>query len=158
MTKYTFDWDSSDKKLRSLMDAFLEFRKGEPSTSTALFLASEAWHLIDWVYHEFNSIHGFHTLEQFRDYLYPGCPSLKIMHDIATASKHLTVSRPKSNITSTKRHEGTYSSIYYDNKYYDTTRLEIHSVEGDLLDFDMEIEKVINFWKSYFIKTLNVPI
>ena len=158
MTHYTFDSNSSQTKLKSLISAFEKFKKDEPETSEALKLASETWHLTDWVFKEFLDIHLFSDLGKFRNDLFQHCPTLKIMHDIANASKHSEVSRPKANIKSTNRHQGDFAISDFSSDDFDVTRLEIHLDNGTVLNFEKELKKTLDFWKSYFSHKLSISI
>lgn len=156
MAKYLFDQDSSEKKLKELILLYDEFIKDDTSSSKALHIASEGWHMTDWVFSEFPTIHNFPQLGDFRESLYPLCNSLKIMHDLANSSKHNEVTRPKAQIQLTQKHLGAFSSEF--SKEFDVTRLEIILENGSKLYFEDEIKNVVDFWKNYFCNTLNLHI
>jgi len=153
---YTFEDKTSEDKLKDLICQYKEFEKDDTSSVKAIELCTNAWHLTDWVYEQFKTIHLMNSLGDFRETLYIDCESLKIMHDIANGAKHSKVSRPKASIKKTKKHIGAFSSVF--SRAFDTTSLEIEMEDGTTLYFVDEIEIVINFWKSYFKNKLNIVV
>lgn len=154
MTKYSFDIKNSQDKLKDLLSQYEEFLLDDTSGRKALGLSISSWHMVDWIFEEFKNLHNKSTIEDFRETLYPNCPSLKLMHDIATVEKHSTLSRPKANIKETRKHTGSFDSSFDDS--FDTSGLEIELEDGDVLDFAEEIKKVILFWENYFKTELNI--
>lgn len=122
-TKHVFDQDSSEKRLKELILLYDDYIKDDTSSTRALHLASEAWHMTEWVFNEFQPIHNHEKLGEFRESLYPLCNSLKIMHDLAISSKHGNVKSPKAQIKETKKHFGKFTSQF--SKKFDVTRLQI---------------------------------
>ncbi len=154
MTKYSFDIKNSRDKLKNLLSQYEEFLLDDTSVNKALELSTNSWHMTDWIFEEFKSLHSKPNLGDFRETLYPNCPSLKLMHDIANGEKHSQVSRPKANIKETRKHNGSFDSSFDDS--FDTSGLEIELDDGSVLDFAEEIKKVINFWENYFKNELNI--
>jgi hypothetical protein len=147
MSKYNFGTKTAKEKFDDLLKEFDEFIKDETNTSKATNIATNSWHLIDWIFEENKD--EYNNIGEIRENLYPKCDSLKIMHDIANGSKHNNVSRPKAKIKKTELHRGDYSSDY-SRKDYNISKLIIELETGETLDFYIEIKKVINFWKEYF--------
>jgi len=137
-----------------LLKQYEDFKVAVTSTTKALALSTDAWHLIDWVFNEFKAIHLMSDLGVFRETLYPQCTSLKIMHDIANGAKHSKISKPKASIKETRKHIGPFSSVF--SREFDQTSLEIELEDGTILHFVDEIEAVINFWIDYFRNNLKV--
>lgn len=156
MTKHVFDQDSSEKKLKELIHLYNDYIKDDTSSTRALHIASEAWHMTEWVFNEFQPIHNHETLGDFRESLYPMCNSLKIMHDLAISSKHGNVKSPKAQIKETKKHLGVFTSQF--SKEFDVTRLQIILENGDIVYFEDEIRNAVDFWKHYFVANLNISI
>ena len=152
MTNYTFDANSSEKKLQNLNAFYNDYLLDNLSVTKALDLCSNSWHLIDWILKEYHQVHNFTKIEDLRNALYPSCPSLKIMHDITTSSKHLKVSSPKSKIGDTRIHKGGFDKSF--GKDFDISNLQIILEDGQVLQFTDEISKVILFWNRYFINEL----
>lgn len=147
MSKYNFGTKTAKQKFDELLKEFDEFIKDETNTSKAINIATNSWHLIDWIFEENKDL--YKNIYEIRESLYPKCDSLKIMHDIANGSKHNNVSRPKARIKNTDLYKGDYSSNY-SRKHYNISKLVIEIETGEILDFYTEIEKVINFWREYF--------
>jgi hypothetical protein len=82
--------------------------------------------------------------------LFEKCPSLAILHDIATSAKHNEVSRPKATIKNngTNLVGGAFSNGF--SRGFDISRLEIELEDDSILDYYDEVEKVVEFWKDFF--------
>ncbi|WP_313580333.1 hypothetical protein [Chishuiella sp.] len=154
MNKYNFGEYNSKEKLLTLLNNFNDFKLDETDSSKALNLSSDAWHLTDFVFEEYKPELGFQTLGDFRNDLFAQCDNLKIMHDLANASKHYNLSRPKAQIKLTRKHSGDFSSGF--SKDFDISHLEIILENDEKLDFLLIIKNVIEFWKKFFNKNLNI--
>jgi len=152
MNKYNFGEYDSKYKLSSLVNNFEAFKLDETNISKALNLCSDAWHLTDFVFTEFKDELQLENLGDFRATLYGQCEYLKIMHDLANASKHSELKRPKAEIKLTQKHNGAFSSAF--SRDFDTSHLEIILEDDVKLDFLKIIEDVIIFWKNYFETTI----
>jgi hypothetical protein len=150
---YSFENKTSVDKLKELLSQYEEFKKDNTSSVKATELSTNAWHLTDWVYEEFKDAQSWTSLGNFREILYPDCPSLKIMHDITNGSKHSKVSRPKAAIKETRKKPGPFSAVF--SRQFKQTTLEIELEDGSVLYFIDEIETVLEFWKEYFKTTLD---
>ena len=106
-----------------------------------------AWHLTDWVFEEYKHKHGFEDLGLFRSSL--NSHSLSLMHDIANGSKHLSLSRPKTEITDSGLHEGDFAFEDFAREDFDVSRLELKMRNGEVVDFYGEIEECVSFWSEY---------
>jgi hypothetical protein len=149
MGSLTFGTDSAKDKYREFLIEYADYKDDETSAKKACDLATTSWHLIDWAFEDYKSIHNLHSIGEFRETLYPSCPSLKIMHDLANASKHKNLDRPKANLKNTERQIGAFSREF--SKEFDTTHLGIELMDGTKLDFEEEIDKVKIFWDNFFI-------
>jgi hypothetical protein len=148
MGSLNFGKDTAEDKYASFLKEYEEYFDDNLSTDKAQRVATSAWHLVDWVFENHRAIHNFNDLGLFRESLYPNCESLKIMHDLANATKHLNVTRQKGDIKNTREHSGPFSSAFSDA--FDTSRLEIEKNDGTKLNFRREIKKVKEFWDNYF--------
>lgn len=146
MSKYNFGTKTTRQKFDELLKEFDEFIKNETNISKATNIATNSWHLIDWVFEENKAI--YNNIGELREDLYPKCDALKLMHDIANGSKHNNVSRPKAKIKNTDVYEGDFSNDFCRNDF-DVSKLIIELETGETLDFYIEIKKVINFWEKY---------
>ena len=148
MGSLTFGTDTAKDKYQDFLEEYNEYKEDETSIKKASNLATSAWHLVDWVFEDYKSIHNLDKIGEFRETLYPNCQSLIIMHDLANANKHKNLSRPKANLKNTKKHQGDFSSDFSSD--FDITYLEIELENGNKLSFENEIDKVKDFWVDYF--------
>ena len=149
MGSLNFGKDTAEDKYASFLIEFEEYVKDDLSTDKAQRVATSAWHLVDWIFENRKTIHQFNDLGLFRESLYPNCESLKIMHDIANATKHLNVTRQKGDIKDTREYSGTFDRTF--DFTFDISHLEIEKNDGQRLSFITEITKVKKFWDEYFI-------
>ncbi|WP_405376596.1 hypothetical protein [Nonlabens sp. Asnod3-A02] len=148
MSSLTFGTDTAKEKYQEFLEEYTEYKDDETSIQKASNLSSSAWHLVDWCFEDFKSIHNFVKISDFRETLYPNCESLKIMHDLANAKKHKNLTRPKANLKNTKKHNGAFSREF--SSEFDISYLEIELDNGTKLSFEEEIDKVKAFWETYF--------
>jgi hypothetical protein len=148
MGSLTFGKDTARDKYQEFLEEYAEYKEDETSIKKASNLSTSAWHLVDWTFEDYKSIHNIQNIGEFRETLYPSCQSLKIMHDLANAKKHKNLSRPKANLKNTKKHNGTFSREFSSD--FDISYLEIELENGDKLSFEKEIDKVKSFWDDYF--------
>lgn len=149
---------NSTKKLKELILEYDDFIKDDLIEYKANNLCVNAWHIIDWVLVEFENIHGFNKIEDLRNSIYPQCNALKIIHDVANASKHNNLSRPKACIKTTRNHVGDFCSKDFSSSDFNVSRLEIELEDGTILNFKKEIKNVIDFWIDYFKNTLQINL
>ncbi len=148
MGSLTFGADSAKNKYEEFIEEYSEYKKDDTSKYKASNLANSAWHLVDWSFEDYKTIHNCNDIGKFRETLYPKCPNLKIMHDLANAKKHKELTRPKARLKNTRKHEGDFSSEFSSD--FDISYLEIELENGDILNFEDEIDKVKEFWENYF--------
>lgn len=153
---HSFGTHTSKEKLEQLLEQYEDFKSDDTSIRKANDLSINSWHIIDWIFEEFKNIHLTSSIGDFRATLYPLCQSLKIMHDIANSAKHSELTRPKAAIKEIRKHLGPFSSVF--SREFDQTILEIEMLDGSVIYFVDEIEKVIEFWKDYFKTKLNIEI
>jgi hypothetical protein len=146
------------QKFRDLLSEFEDFERDSLSEYKANNLASNSWHLIEWVKSDYADVGGDITLSEFREILYPTCESLKIMHDISNSSKHKILSRPKTDIRGTSLRGGDFDPNDYNKNDYYVSSLEVVMADGAVRPFFEEIKRVIDFWKEFFINDLNEDI
>lgn len=156
MSKHSFNIQNSKDKLTLLITEYEEFIKDDTSSIKATNLSTNAWHMVDWVFEEFPTIHGLADNGAFRNTLYPRCSSLKIIHDIANGTKHKELNRPKASIKTTKERKGTFDETF--DRTFDISALLIELADGSILFFLDEIKNVMDFWKDYFKNDLGINI
>jgi hypothetical protein len=150
MSSINFGRDSANDKYNEFLQDYNEFMDDELSVKKAMRLATSAWHLVDWTFEERKTIHGFTDIGSFRESLYQYCDSLKIMHDLANASKHKILTRPKADIKNTEEYQGDFCPKDFSSEDFDVSYLEIEKNDGNVLRFKNEIESVKEFWQEYF--------
>ena len=150
MNSLNFGKDTAKDKLDEFLQDYSEYMNDDLSIQKAKRLASNSWHLVDWTFEEYKTIHNLTKIGDFRESLYPNCESLKIMHDLTNASKHKILSRPKADLKNTKEHQGDFCSKDFSSEDFDVSYLEIEKNDGTKLSFRKEIKKVKEFWVEYF--------
>jgi len=159
MGNHSFDTKDPLGKWFDLQEDYQDYLSDDTSSRKATHLATTCWHLIDWLFTHYVALNGpiagFATLTDYREDLYPRCPNLKLMHDIANGSKHAELSRPKSNIKDTNKKMGGFGAGF-SRKDFDVSRLEIHMEDGSIIDFYDVAEDVVTFWNNYFNNVLGI--
>lgn len=152
MNELSFTIKDSKDFLNKLIEDHFEYEKDVLSSRVAINCAMTAWHLIDWIYHEFkpNTV----TLFEFQNELKTQCSSLKIMHDITKGSKHYRLTRHKPEVKRTDLHRGGFSSGF--SLGFNVSVLYIENEDGSNMHFESEIAKVISFWQQYFKSELGL--
>ncbi len=150
MGSLNFGNDSSKEKYMEFLQDYDDYLKDVLSIQKALRVAISSWHLVDWTFDEHKLIHKCMSIGDFRKKLYLKCASLKIMHDLANASKHKNLTRPKANIKNTKMYQGDFCPQDFSSEDYNVSYLEIEKNDGHKLSFKNEITLVFEFWKQYF--------
>ncbi|MFA5556197.1 MAG: hypothetical protein WCY06_05055 [Flavobacteriaceae bacterium] len=148
MNSLNFGKDTAKDKYQEFLQDYDDYINDDLSVYKAKRLANSGWHLVDWTFEEYKTTHNFTDIGSFRESLYPNCEALKIMHDLANATKHKLISRPKADLKNTKEHQGDFSSDFSSD--FDISYLQIEKNDGTKLSFLDEIENVKNFWFEYF--------
>lgn len=156
MNELSFDIKQSKDFFLKLLEDYTEFTIDKTSSRVALNLAMTGWHLTEWIYNEFNSIlrPRFSSLGTFQNDIKRQCQSLQIMHDLANGTKHYLLTRHTPVIEETNLHRGAFSSGF--SRAFDISTLQISLKDGTVLYFEDEITKVIDFWRAYFNRELNI--
>lgn len=158
--KHSFDTRTPVTKFQDLWADYEDYLADKTSSRKATHFATTSWHLIDWLFSIYvpleGPINGFESLHAYREDLYPRCPYLKIMHDIANGSKHAELSRAKSGIKETNKIIGDFDENDFNNEDFLVTRLEIEMEDGSILDFYNVAKEVAEFWKNYFNTVLGI--
>ncbi|MGK0447796.1 MAG: hypothetical protein ACJA2M_001575 [Polaribacter sp.] len=149
MNSLNFGKDTTKDKYEEFLQDYNEYMNDELSVQKAKQLAANAWHIADWAFEEYITLHNFTDIGSFRESLYPNCESLKVMHDLANASKHKLLTRPKADLKNTKEHQGDFCPKDFSSEDFDVSYLEIEKNDGTILRFKSEIENVKEFWSDY---------
>lgn len=151
MNRYSFEIKSSWDFFNKLKLDYEDFRNDILSSRLAINCALTAWHLIDWIFTEYNTRLPYNNVGAFRKSL--NCTSLLLMHDIANGCKHFELTRPKTNISDTDLHIGGFARPDFSFDF-DISCLVIKMDSGEIKYFEKELQVVIDFWELYFEDTL----
>lgn len=150
MTDYSFNIKKSEGFFLKLLEEYDDFIKSKTSSRFALNCAMNAWHLVDWVYYEFNysSKVGFTKLSDFQDSLKILCPSLQIMQDLTIGIKHHTLESHEKRAIVDETHQRKVFSSGFSNGF-SKKAFVIVMKDGTTRYFEDEIKIVIDFWTKY---------
>jgi hypothetical protein len=143
---------SSEDLFLKLIEDHKAFQNDPLSTYKVVDCAMSAWHLTDWVYKERESV-NYPDLGSMRTAFSLQCNDLNVMHDLITGGKHLTVSRPKSDVSGTHLHEGVFSMEF--SLEFDVSILYVDFKDGSSEPIIKILERVVSFWSSYFGRALD---
>ncbi|MCP4878176.1 MAG: hypothetical protein GY896_22200 [Gammaproteobacteria bacterium] len=131
-----------------------EYRKDPMSSGKAVICAILAWHVVDWIFHEYrNVLVKFTSKTQFQNFVKKECPSLHYMQDIANGSKHRVFLKSyKPIVKDTEKHQGAFSSGFSGG--FDVSSLRIYLGESSFVYFDEELEKVEAYITALFSNSL----
>jgi hypothetical protein len=147
MNKYGFEINTTALFFRKLIEDHEDFYKDRTSSRVALNCVMTAWHLHEWVYNEYNLSSTYPKLRIYQDYLKVSCPSFQLMQDLANGTKHFKITLYIPKVQETHLHQGGFSSGF--SRGFDISMLEIKLDDGSVVDFESQIQNVINFWKGY---------
>lgn len=149
MNNLSFDLTNSIDMLKKLLWDTEEYLKDRSAVYKGLNCAMTAWHLSEWVYHEYQTT-AYKKLADYQEALKLMCPQLQIMHDISNGTKHYTLSRHVPKVKETKPHEGFYDQSFYDSDFYDVPSLKITMETNEEYYFPDVVKAVRDFWVNYF--------
>lgn len=149
----SFDIRTSVDFFQKLKEDYSEFMKDKTSSRIALNCAMTAWHLIEWVFHEYNTNK---KLDNFQNEIKNKCSSMQIMKDISNGTKHYLLTKSKPEIKKTSLSKGSFDNGF--NRDFDISTLDVEYNDGTEVFFEDEIENVIDFWENYFKTELSVNI
>jgi hypothetical protein len=134
---------------KKLKDDYNEYCTNEVSSRIAINCAMTAWHLSEWIYNEYKDtkLTEFSKIIDFHNYIKKECPALQIMQDLSNGTKHSKITRYNPNVANTDKYEGTFDYTF--DFTFDRSSLDIELSNGTKTEFSSEIEKCIEFYKSY---------
>jgi hypothetical protein len=155
---------SSEQLFEKLRYDFAEYEADQSSPFKAINFALTAWHLTDWVYHEYekssprnalatsNFTKGKQGIEAMRETFFLECESLKTMHDIATGYKHMTISAPRhrSVLSSNASTVALTASIKDIGLDVEVPPLMIEFTQKSPMLLRDIFQEVLDFWLYYF--------
>jgi hypothetical protein len=150
MNKYSFDIKNSKDFFKKLKEDYEEFSTNEVSSRIALNCAMTAWHLSEWIYNEYleTKCAEFARLNDFHNFIKTECPSLQIMQDLSNGTKHSKITMYNPEIQNTEKYEGTFDYTF--DFSFDRSSLDIELSNGTKTEFSFEIEKCIDYYKTFF--------
>lgn len=143
------------QQFKELIKLHNHYEENPTSLQRALAFASASWHLIEWVLKEVQPKPSSAQLEEFRKTLYPECPYLELMHDIANTNKHRFLSKPKSNLSSVIKQNSPFNKALTKEFGGDSLILEMDN--GSRLKFTEVANQILSFWLTYYREVLNIP-
>ena len=150
MNTLAFDIQSPKDFFNKLVEDFDEFKKSDNSSRSALNCAMTAWHLTDWIYHNYGLNKKFSKLKNYQAHIKELCPSLQVIHDIANGSRHFKLEYHRPKIETTEKDEGVFDNTF--DFTFDRAMLKIIMKNGDILIFDDVMTNSISFWKDYILE------
>jgi hypothetical protein len=144
MSDLSFDIKTSADLFKILLEDYKEFDANRTSSRHALHCAIMSWHMIEWVYKEFEPQL---SEDLFKKNIIQQCPSLEIMRNLANGTKHNKRSGESQAIKGTELHLGVFSKEF--SREFDTSHLKIELRDGRKIYFEDEIKKAMLFWTEY---------
>jgi|SRR5680860_393645 len=144
MNILSFDLKTPKDFYNKLIEDYEDYKTSDNSSRIALNCAMTAWHLSEWIYHEFNMKRKYPKMKDYQGHVKRICPSLQIMHDIANGSKHYKLERHNPKTQHTEKKTGTFDNTF--DFTFDRTMLKVVMQDGNALIFDHEIDKTIIYW------------
>ncbi len=145
----SFELKSSADMLRKLLADIDDYLNNDESSSKALNCAMTAWHLTEWVYHEFK-INEFNSVSKFQQHMKERCPQLQIVHDISNGTKHYSLTKHTPKVSTTKHHDGDFDARFFDSNFFDVSGLKVQMKTGEEFYFSDVIKLISDFWVKYF--------
>jgi hypothetical protein len=149
MNNLTFEIKNSKDFLDKLKKDFKDYLDSNNYSRMAINCAMTSWHLTEWIYHEYNFNKKFKK-NNYQKHIKKLCPSLQIMHDISNGSKHYKLDWHKPLIEATERKEGPFDHTF--DFTFEKTMLRIVLPNNEIVIYDEELKKTINFWENYLNK------
>ncbi|TFZ67540.1 hypothetical protein E4631_06055 [Hymenobacter sp. UV11] len=148
MASYTL-LTSPEDLFRKLEADFAAFSGELDSTYKAMDCATSAWHLVDWTLLSYEQgTYGPNGIKAYRAYLTTQCPALDVMHDVVTGMKHLTVSKPRSDMAQSRvAFESYYPPTYTET--YGNNWLLIDFQDGTTQTMRSLVSQTVEFWRTY---------
>lgn len=155
MNTLSFEIKTSKDFLEKLIFEVSEYEKQLSSSIHALNAAMTAWHLIEWIYHEYDYHVAYPRINDFIQEIKQKYPKLQIMHDIANGTKHFQLNNHIPQVDETKLRKGSFSDDY--SRDYDISRLQV-VFQGKTYEFINELESVRDFWIEYLNNELKFDL
>ena len=161
-----FEIDNHDAFFGMLLEQYDEYRKQENISSSrhAIICTLMAYHIREWIlksaYRSIvdlllhialiknNDIENEKLIEcKFNEYINEECPEIRIIREICNGSKHLMTNNKYLN--DTYLNKGAFGPGF-NGESFNTYDLIVLDSSGNRLLFKNVIEKVIDYWKSFY--------
>lgn len=125
------------------------------SARSAFNLATSLWHLQEWVVVQMNPDVSKKELESEKSKLMQAllqqCPELGVLHDIATASKHGMVSRPKGDVAASSAEITAVHFCFAESQPVTEHAAEmlIELKDGSVKKLEQVLGAAFNYWNHY---------
>lgn len=159
----SFDLESSANFFAKLKTERALLGDNPTSSRHAVNTAMTAWHLWEWVWGGAVKKNwavrrrlGVGALNRaaFRGWVLEQCPEMETMQCISEGTKHFGGTKG-SRLDGTRMHRGGFSSGF--SRGFDTSGGRIRLAEdGAEPYFDVELDRVIEFWERFFAEVLGV--
>jgi hypothetical protein len=149
MSSFGFDIKNSKDFNNKLREDSSEFMKDTLSSRVAINCAMTAWHLTEWVFHEYFPS-DFKDEKEFQAKIKLRCPSLQVMHDISNGTKHYVLKRHKPEVSETGVHDGDFDPADFSDDF-NVSCLILTKKDGTILYFLDELKIVLEFWATFFM-------
>ena len=150
---FSFDIINSNDMYIKLLGDYDDYKKNMLSARLAITCAETAWHLVEWVYKEYESKNM--KQNQFKQDLKNKCPSFLVMQDITNGSKHCEITKYTPKVKNTEKHKGAFQATAFQNDTFDVSYLRIELDDGTIKKFGDEIKIVVDYWNKYFASISN---
>ncbi len=154
MGNVSFGAKTPNERLLELIEEYDEFCNDRLNEWKANNICTNLWQLSDWIFN--NGCTSFASVCDFRKDLFSKCSDLKVLHDIANASKHFSLTRPKADIKEARKHRGSFNSSF--SFAFDISSLDLELDDGTIIHAENMIKKTLDFWKQYFKDELGIII
>lgn len=152
-TMKSFGAKNPEDQLKEIITEYYDFVDNHLNATKANNICVNLWQLNDWIY-KFYNIED--SIPVFRNKLFESCPYLRVVHDIANASKHFELDRSKSSLKEARKHEGVFDHTF--DSSFDMSKLEV-VLEDDVTISDKNLIKTaLDFWIKFFLDNYEIGI
>jgi hypothetical protein len=168
--RLSFGIINSEHFFEKLEEEFKDFIGDRISARHAINCSLTSWHLSDWVFHEyfssddkyqdsekikirrdFKEIKLITGIMKFQNDIIKECPELEFMKLISNGSKHCQL-RNKEIKEKTVINQGDFILGDFDLNDFNVDKFEIHTRNGEIIDFEETLNKTIVFWREFLLK------
>ena len=153
MPNYSFEIKTPQDFFQALLEQYDEYKLEPLSSLKAILCAILCFHLKEWAAKAKPQIIDKDLLKN-RISETGHETRFHLFFELCNGSKHLILTQieeEKKIVSSSFQKTGDYYPGDYNNEDYDTSScLQIELKDGEILNFEIELEKAIEFWKDLF--------